>query len=371
MQKTVINQMPAPTWNRLGVNYAEVKLPENIIAVIPEYTDCSNTCIKYIDSSELKKKLKSFKRIGAEKFVAGKKEYIRFEDNLTALGKDLDDYLIYGLGKALSINITAEKSDTTLVFKLHYTEENQGIILFIDAEENAKQSIIFDITGSAENAFLSVKTNIKNNADISFGFIQTLDGSTSYYQDFSFVSGDSSSVKFIEAQLGAKKVCGAVRAELIGYRAEYKGKTSYFGRNEDELDLLYNIIHGGKKGTSEMLYNGVLDGFSKKTFKGVIDFRNESEGSKGNEQENVLLLNENVLNNSLPVILCEVEDLDGCHGASIGKLDEKTLFYFESRGVNKKSAERMMVESRLLEAVREIDEADIRAKAEEFIKKLY
>lgn len=371
MQKFVINQMPTPTWNRLNVNCVNTVLPENINFIMPKYNFCENVEIKFIDVDTLKEKIKYLKRVNAENVIAGKNEYIRFDENLTALGKDIDDYLICGINKILSVNINDVTSKTPLVFKLNYTEKNQGILLFINAKDNARQSIVFDVSGEAENAFLFVKASISENAELSFAFSQMLGDKTDYYQDFAFVSGDNSTVKFTEAQLGAEKIYGAVRGELTGYKTEYNGKTSYLGKADDELDLSYNIIHSGKKGKSKMLYNGVLDGNAKKTFRGIIDFRNESDGSVGHEQENVLLLNENVLNNSLPVILCEVEDLDGCHGASIGKLDEKTLFYLESRGIDKKTAEQLMVESRLSEAVRDIDDDSVRLETEEFIKKLY
>ena len=39
------------------------------------------------------------------------------------------------------------------------------------------------------------------------------------------------------------------------------------------------------------------------------------------------------MNQTIPLILCEEEDVEGNHGATIGKLDEELLFYLESRGI--------------------------------------
>ena len=64
----------------------------------------------------------------------------------------------------------------------------------------------------------------------------------------------------------------------------------------------------------------------KKTFRGTIDFRCGSSGSVGDEQEDVLLLGENIVNKTIPLILCEEEDVDGRHGATIGRLPEDMLF---------------------------------------------
>ena len=62
----------------------------------------------------------------------------------------------------------------------------------------------------------------------------------------------------------------------------------------------------------------------------------------GNELETVLLIGEDVVNKTLPIILCSEEDVVGTHGGSIGQLDEDTLFYFESRGITKEQAENIL-----------------------------
>lgn len=56
----------------------------------------------------------------------------------------------------------------------------------------------------------------------------------------------------------------------------------------------------------------------------------------------MLLLGDDVVNKTVPLILCAEENVEGTHGATIGALDEDTLFYFESRGFGRAAAERLM-----------------------------
>ena len=60
------------------------------------------------------------------------------------------------------------------------------------------------------------------------------------------------------------------------------------------------------------------------------------------EQETVLLLGDDVVNKTVPLILCAEENVEGTHGATIGALYEDTLFYFESRGFDRAAAESLM-----------------------------
>ena len=54
------------------------------------------------------------------------------------------------------------------------------------------------------------------------------------------------------------------------------------------------------------------------------------------------MLGDDVVNKTVPLILCAEENVVGNHGATIGELDEDTLFYFESRGIDKQTAENIL-----------------------------
>ena len=57
---------------------------------------------------------------------------------------------------------------------------------------------------------------------------------------------------------------------------------------------------------------------AKKIVRGTIDFKTGSSDSAGSEQETVLMLGEDVVNKTVPLILCAEENVAGKHGATIG-----------------------------------------------------
>ena len=61
----------------------------------------------------------------------------------------------------------------------------------------------------------------------------------------------------------------------------------------------------------------------------------------------MLLLSPDVVNKSIPLILCGEEDIAGEHGSTIGKLGEDTLFYMQSRGIAKPEAEKLMTRAKV------------------------
>ncbi len=55
------------------------------------------------------------------------------------------------------------------------------------------------------------------------------------------------------------------------------------------------------------------------------------------------MLGDDVVNKTVPLILCAEENVEGTHGATIGEfLDADTMFYFEGRGIDRETAEKIM-----------------------------
>ena len=132
------------------------------------------------------------------------------------------------------------------------------------------------------------------------------------------------------------------RFELNGTGAGFTAGIGYLGQKRQTIDMNLTVNHWGQKTTCEINASGALKDDAQKIFRGTIDFKNGSAGSTGSEQETVLLLGDDVVNRTVPLILCAEENVEGTHGATIGALDDDTLFYLESRGFDRDAAERLM-----------------------------
>ncbi|MBQ8912941.1 MAG: SufD family Fe-S cluster assembly protein [Lachnospiraceae bacterium] len=138
------------------------------------------------------------------------------------------------------------------------------------------------------------------------------------------------------------EIYSSVKVDLVGDKSDFTYNMGYLAQGYDNFD--YNIVvnHIGKMTNCDIKVNGALKENAHKVFRGTIDFKTGSSDSVGAETETVLMLGEEVVNKTVPVILCSEENVSGTHGASIGELDEETLFYFESRGIDKEKAENIM-----------------------------
>ena len=146
--------------------------------------------------------------------------------------------------------------------------------------------------------------------------------------------------------------------QLCGDKSGLVTEVGYIGKNSQLIDYNIAVNHFGKDTNSEITASGALMDSAKKTFRGTIDFKNGSSGSVGSETETVLMLGDDVVNKTVPLILCAEENVEGTHGATIGELDEATLFYFESRGIDKDTAQNIMARASAEKLIREMNDEE-------------
>ena len=159
--------------------------------------------------------------------------------------------------------------------------------------------------------------------------------------------------------MGSGDIDSGCRMDLYGEQANFTYQAGYLGKKHQKLDVNLIANHIGKNTTCNLRADGTLKDQAEKTFRGTIDFKKGCKGSVGAEQENVLLLGEEIVNKTIPLILCAEEDVQGDHGATIGELDEETLFYFAARGMDSVTAENLLTREKLYRLAEAMGREDV------------
>ncbi len=153
------------------------------------------------------------------------------------------------------------------------------------------------------------------------------------------VAASGARVNISHKMLGGSKTYTALEADLRGAESEINIDTRYIAAGSELRDFNYIVHHRGKNTKSNINANGALMGTSSKTYRGTIDLVHGCKGAQGTENETVLLIDEGTHNKSIPVILCDEDEVSGNHGATIGHIAPEQLFYLQCRGLSKQAAE--------------------------------
>lgn len=217
-------------------------------------------------------------------------------------------------------------------------------------QEGEQLNVIMDFTSVQDAAgLLAVQTRFRadKNARLRLIQLQLLGKGYSFLNDIGGDCGDGASVEVIQLFLGGAKTYAGCRTSLAGKESTLNADVGYLGRGEQRFDMNYVADHRGEKSGSRIQAGGVLRDSAFKLFRGTIDFKTGAVGAEGEEKEDVLLLGADVVNQTIPLILCAEEDVQGNHGATIGRLDEELLFYLCTRGMSGEAAAEMITRARL------------------------
>lgn len=379
------NAMPAPTWYRLHVNSEEIALPEGL--------EISSDIEFEIDGIELGELNAFDSALSAfqQKLDARNEGYVDTRAVAVAAAGDvnlenldipaLSSYQRKAVLEELENNVS-NSFETGMGGEAYaYLESASDGHLVLTASENAVSSATVRISAkdgianaacvdviaaphsrvsltisyegiSSGSGFAGCGLRVFAGADseVKVDSIQALNGCWTVFDDSGYVLDDNAHVIVTHRVLGSDSASTGLSADLRGDQSRIDVATRYIGVGHQERDFNYSIKQRGRSTESNLDANGVLSGESKKTLRGTIDFVHGCKGSTGNERETVLLADKNVVNKTVPVILCDEDDVMGNHGAAIGHVRPEQHFYLSCRGLSDKDIESLFAVAALEEA---------------------
>lgn len=338
-------RIPVTTWRWLKVNDAEltlygddreafpvVRIPSQVrySHSLPEY-DLSRDAAGYFNSDEVRSFLDQY---------ANSSHYITIPENYTA------------------------KEPILLVFDLKDGSPVLTDDVIIEAEEGSKATVIIQYCSNAGDFHHCGRTRViaKKNASIELIKAQLLDHTSTHTDSIGVYVEEHARARVLLAEMGAANPLSSCNIVLSGEESEAELDILYYGNQNRSIDLSSRVEHRGEKSKSRIRAHGILTDHSKKILRDTLDFISGSKGSKGREEEQVLMLDPHVKNVSVPILLCGEDDVEGEHAASSGKPDDKKMFYLMSRGISESEARKLLAEAAFSSIVETIPEEGTKNK---------
>ena len=151
--------------------------------------------------------------------------------------------------------------------------------------------------------------------------------------------------------LGGSTIGLGLTANLVGAQARLDLNNRYHATHEETLDINHLVRMRGTSTRALLTESGVLNEAAKKTLRATIDLVRGAKDAQGNEIETVMILGDDVVNKTMPVILCDEDDVAGNHGATIGSVSPEQLDYLAARGLSHQAAEQMFIRALFEDAI--------------------
>ncbi|MDE1147286.1 MAG: Fe-S cluster assembly protein SufD [Azospirillaceae bacterium] len=134
-----------------------------------------------------------------------------------------------------------------------------------------------------------------------------------------------------------------VEVTLAGDAAAFALHGAYLLRDAQEATLAVRADHHGRDCRTEQGVKGVLAGASHGVFLGTVAVRPGADGTDARQLNRNLLLSPTARIDTKPELEILADDVKCSHGATVGSLDEASLFYLQARGIDPETARRMLV----------------------------
>jgi len=353
-----VNHLPGPTWRWLRLNDTAIALPGEVSEALVEATLPET-----------------------EEPPFTEEEYTKLSELETGMGAEFQRYTASAPVDIFRWKAAAGVKTTEPVVTRIFATEGESTVnrFFFSAEEGSEVTIVMDLTKEApmdgaatestpdsEDVPVSVTADthiyVHKNAKVRLVQVCRTAADMASYVDVGAYVEEKGSLDILQLTLGGRSTFFGIAVDLAGAESRLGIETGYQAGEGQHVDINYIARHRGVKTDSDMNVRGVLWKDATKTWRATVDFIRGCRGAKGAEREDVLLLDENVVNKTIPLILCQEEDVEGEHGATIGDLSDEVLLYFRSRGIDDETAYQLMAKGRLLGCVRQIPDQALQAE---------
>jgi Fe-S cluster assembly protein SufD len=153
-----------------------------------------------------------------------------------------------------------------------------------------------------------------------------------------------------------------MRFDLAGDGARCGQRGVFALRGREHCDVHLDVFHAARNTTSDVLWRGVADQRARGILRGAITVAAGADGADAQLQTRNLLLSPHAEIDAQPVLEIHADEVKASHGATVGELDERALFYLRSRGIAAVDARSMLIGGFCREAFAALDDAGIHAQ---------
>jgi Fe-S cluster assembly protein SufD len=152
-----------------------------------------------------------------------------------------------------------------------------------------------------------------------------------------------------------------VNVSLAGAEAHAELNGVYLLNGTTHCDNHTYIGHNVPDCTSDELYKGIVAGKGTSVFNGKVYVKQDAQRTRAYQSNANILLGDDAKVYTKPELEIYADDVKCSHGCTIGRLDEKGLFYLRSRGVSEAEARKLMAHAFITEVVERVQNEEWKA----------
>ena len=335
------------------------------------YTNKVDTS-EFVDGLEHNKIVFINGRIEKIDFDYEKKEQIEIIDQSETINKFDNNNSLSDLNNALtnkSFKIVIKKGYQLVKPLIIYHTSNSKIWskninlrLDFELEEDSSLRLIDLFNDTSEKNFLNIfyNFNLKENAILKNYKVDKIENKNIKYAFNNIEQNENTISETFILSSGSNFFKSEINCNLKGEHSSafVNGIFSLDNNKHHEIRTIVNHLTENTK--SYQLIKSVLEDSSKAAYQGKIFVNSDAQKTDGYQLSKAILLNKDSEFNAKPELEIYADDVKCSHGSASGSLNEDSIFYLMSRGLNYNQARELLINGFLLDVVEKITDSEIR-----------
>ena len=245
--------------------------------------------------------------------------------------------------------------NTRFELTLHKNSSLSTLNLFEDKSVSGFNNHNFNILINKNSNLKNYIFDLNKNQNLRYSFTNIDIYENSNSENFIYSSGSKFSKYEINTNLKEK------------YSSAFINGIINLDKNNHH-EIKTNINHLAENTKSYQLIKSVLNDKSTGVYQGKIFVNDQAQKTDGYQLSKALLLNENTEFNGKPELEIYADDVKCSHGSTSGNLDENSIFYLMSRGLNYDQAKKLLIDGFINDVIEKITNIEMQQYLKEAIK---
>ncbi|HEV3472055.1 MAG TPA: Fe-S cluster assembly protein SufD [Actinomycetota bacterium] len=188
-----------------------------------------------------------------------------------------------------------------------------------------------------------VEVEARRGASVNYISLQEWGNNVHHFQTQRFTGGRDTTVRSLAVNLGSRFARTQVESVLKGEGSFSEMLGLYFADVDQHFAQRTLQSHNAANATSDLLYKGALKDRSRSEYSGLIKVLPGAQGTDAYQANRNLVLSEDAMARSIPQLEIEANEVRCTHGATVSPVEEEHLFYLMSRGIDRVTAQKLVV----------------------------
>ena len=243
--------------------------------------------------------------------------------------------------------IWSKNINLRLNFELYENSSLRLIDLFRDTSEKNFLNIFYNFDLKENSILKNYKVDKFENKNIKYSFNNIDQDRNSISETFILSSGSNFCKNEINCNLNGEYSSAFVN-----------GIFSINNNKHHEIRTIINHLTENTK--SYQLIKSVLEDSSRAVYQGKIFVNSKAQKTDGYQLSKAILLNKDSEFNAKPELEIYADDVKCSHGSASGNLNEESIFYLMSRGLNYQQSRELLINGFLLDVVEKITDPEVK-----------